>query len=108
MKLMIKITGPNVHDVGYRVFLLNNAKNLALPGMSTYNWEENGQQEVIALVEGDQARIASFLQTIEKNKPDLAEVSKVTSEPYDGDVGRTGEVAVLWELLNWIRLYRYF
>ena len=95
MKLKIKITGPNVHDVGYRVFLLKNAMNLALPGLSTYNWEESGQQEVIALVEGDQARIASFLQTIEKNKPDLAEVSKVTSEPYDGDVGRTSEVAML-------------
>ena len=95
MKLKIKITGPKVHDVGYRVFLLKNAMNLALPGLSTYNWEENGQQEVIALVEGDEARIAPFLQTIEKNKPVLAEVSKVTSEPYDGDVGRTIEMAML-------------
>ena len=95
MKLKIKITGPKVHEVGYRVFLLKNAMNLALPGLSTYNWEENGQQEVIALVEGDEARIAPFLQAIEKNKPELAEVTKVTSEPYDGDVGRTSEVAML-------------
>jgi acylphosphatase len=95
MKLKIKITGPKVHDVGYRVFLLKNAMNLALPGLSTYNWEENDQHEVIALVEGDEARIAPFLQAIEKNKPELAEVSKVTSEPYDGDVGRTSEVAML-------------
>ena len=95
MKLKVKISGPKVHDVGYRVFLLKHAMNLALPGLSTYNWEENGQQEVIALVEGDEARIAPFLQTIEKNKPELAEVSKVTSEPYDGDVGRTIEMAML-------------
>jgi len=95
MKLKIKITGPKVHDVGYRVFLLKSAMNLAIPGLSTYNWEENGQQEVIALVEGDEARLAPFLQTIEKNKPELAEVSKVTSEPYDGDVGRTIEMAML-------------
>ena len=95
MKLKIKITGPKVHDVGYRVFLLKNAMNLALPGLSTYNWEENGQQEVIALVEGDEARITAFLQAIEKNKPELAEVSKVTSESYDGDVGRTIEMAML-------------
>ena len=94
MKLKVKITGPKVHDVGYRVFLLKNAMNLALPGLSTYNWEENGQQEVIALVEGDEARIAPFLQAIEKNKPELAEVSTVTSEPYDGDVGRASEVAM--------------
>jgi acylphosphatase len=51
MKLKVKIAGPKVHDVGYRVFLLKNAMNLALPGLSTYNWEENGQQEVIALVQ---------------------------------------------------------
>jgi acylphosphatase len=95
MKLKVKITGPKVHDVGYRVFLLKNAMNLALPGLSTYNWEESGQQEVIALVEGDEARIAPFLQAIEKNKPELAKVSKVTSENYDGDVGRTSEVAML-------------
>jgi acylphosphatase len=95
MKLKVKNTGPKVHDVGYRVFLLKHAMNMALPGLTTYNWKENGQQEVIALVEGDEARIGVFLKTTEKNKPDLAEVSKVTSEPYDGDVGRTSEVAML-------------
>lgn len=94
MKLKIKIMGLKVHDVGYRVFLLKHAMNLALPGLSTYNWEEDGQQEVIALVEGDEVRIAAFLQMIEKNKPELAEVSKVTSEDYNGDVGRASEVAM--------------
>jgi acylphosphatase/uncharacterized protein YjbJ (UPF0337 family) len=94
MKLKVKIAGPKVHDVGYRVFLLRHAMNLALPGLSTYNWEENGQQEVIALVEGDEARIAAFRQIIEKNKPEPAEVSEVISEDYEGDVGRTSEVAM--------------
>ena len=94
MKLKVKITGPKVHDVGYRVFLLRHAMNLALPGLSTYNWEEDSQQEVVALVEGDEARITAFLQTVEKKKPELAEVSKVTFEDYDGDVGRASEVAM--------------
>ena len=94
MKLKVKITGPKVHDVGYRVFLLRHAMNLALPGLSTYNWEENGQQEVVALVEGDEARITAFLQTVETKKPELAEVSNVTFEDYDGDVGRASEVAI--------------
>jgi len=95
MKLKIKIVGTKVHDVGYRVFLLKHAMNLALPGLSTYNWEENGQQEVIALVEGNEARVTAFLQIVEKNKPEPAEVSKVTFEDYDDDVGRTSEVAML-------------
>jgi len=94
MKLMIKITCPKVHDVGYRVFLLKHAMNTALSGLSTYNRDGDGQQEVIALVEGDEARIKAFLKAIEKNKPEMAEVSNVTSEPYDGEVGRTSEVAM--------------
>ena len=94
MKLKIKITGPNVHNAGYRVFLMKHAMNLALPGLSTYNWEENGQQEVIILLEGDEARIAVFRQTVEKNKPELAEVSNITFEDYSGEVGRTSEVAM--------------
>ena len=95
MKLKIKIIGPKVHDVGYRVFLLKHAMNMALPGLSTYNWDEEGHQEVIALVKGDEGRIKSFLKTVEKDKPELAEVTTVTSEPYDGYVGRTSEVAML-------------
>ena len=94
MKIKITIIGSRVHDVGYRVFLMKHAMNLALPGLSTYNWDENDQQEVIALVEGDEARIAAFRQMVETNKPELAEVSKVTFEDYNGEVGRTSEVAM--------------
>ena len=95
MKLKITITGPKVHDVGYRVFLLKHAMNTAIPGLSTYNWDEDGQQEVIALVEGDEARIKAFLKAIEKTRPELAEVVKITSDSYEGEVGRTSEVAML-------------
>jgi transcription antitermination factor NusG len=69
--------------------------NVALHGLSTYNWDEDGQQEVIALVEGDESRIKAFLKAIEKSKPELAEVSKIISEPFDGEVGRISEVAML-------------
>lgn len=95
MKLKITLAGPKVHDVGYRVFLLKNAMNTALPGLSTYNWEADGRQQVIALVEGDEARIKAFLKKIEKDRPGLAQVTEVTSEPYEGEVGRTSEVAML-------------
>jgi len=77
------------------VFLLKHAMNLALPGLSTYNWEEmTGQQQVVVLLEGDEARIKAFLQLVEKNKLEMAEVSEVTFEEYDGDVGRASEVAM--------------
>lgn len=95
MKLKIVITGAKVHDVGYRVFLLKHAMNLAIPGLSVYNWDENSQQQVIALVEGDEARIAAFKQVATDKRPELAEVSGVSFEPYDGDIGRTSELAML-------------
>ena len=94
MKLKIVISGPKVHDIGYRVFLLKNAMNTALPGLSVYNWEEGERQQVVALAEGDRARMEVFLKAIQTNKPELAEVSGVTSEPYEGEVGRISEVAI--------------
>lgn len=94
MKLKIVITGSKVHDVGYRVFLLKHAMNLAIPGLSVYNWTEEGQQQVIALAEGDERRMAAFKQVAEEKRPELAKVSDVTFESYDGDIGRTSELAM--------------
>ncbi len=94
MKLKIKITGPRIHDVGYRVFLGKLAMELAMPGFIAYNWNEEGRQEVIALAEGDPARIAILQKRIEEKKPELAEISSIVSEDYDGDIGRTSEFAM--------------
>ena len=94
MKLKILITGARVHDVGYRVFLLKHAMNLAIPGLSVYNWDKDGQQQVIALVEADEGRIATFKQVATEKKPELAEVSEVAFEPYDEDIGRASELAM--------------
>ena len=49
MKLKVKITGPKVHDVGYRPFLTEIAMGLALRGFEVYNDEEDGRQVVVAL-----------------------------------------------------------
>lgn len=86
MKLKIRITGPKVHDVGYRPRLVELAISKSLRGLDVYNDEEMGQQTVIALIEADDQRIKSFLNTVKKNKPQLAEVSNITSEDYAGDV----------------------
>lgn len=71
MKLKITIAGPKVHDIGYRAFLLKNAMNTALPGLSVYNWEEGEMQQVVALAEGDRARMEAFLKAIQTSKPEL-------------------------------------
>ena len=69
--------------------------SLAMSGLTAYNWEEEGHQEVIALVEGDPDRVAAFQKQVNERKPDLTEVSTITSGEYDGEVGRISEFAML-------------
>lgn len=93
MKLKVKITGSKVHDVGYRYFLMSNAIDLGLKGFHARNRMAGTEQQVIALVEGDEEAIADFRAVIETSKPEHSEVSKIAFEDYDGDVMRTGEYA---------------
>jgi hydrogenase maturation factor HypF (carbamoyltransferase family) len=86
MKLKVKIVGPKVHDVGYRPYLTDLAIRLALRGFEVYSAEEEGKQAVIALVEGDEPRIAEFCNSARTQQPPLARVDKVESAEYAGDV----------------------
>lgn len=95
MKLRITITGPKIHDVGYRPWLTELAMNTALRGFEVYNDEENGQQVVIALIEADEQRIKRFLNAIKTTQPQPAKVSGVTSEEYTGDVMPVWQAATM-------------
>jgi len=86
MKLKIKITGPKVHDVGYRPCLTELAMRLALRGFEVYNDDEDEQQMVVVLVEGDEQRITKFYNSAMKERPQQAMVDDVRSEDYPGDV----------------------
>lgn len=86
MKLKITITGPKVHDVGYRPYLTELAMRLALRGFEVYNEEENELQIVIALAEGDEQRVTRFYNSAMTKRPSLAIVDNVKSEDYSGDV----------------------
>jgi len=86
MKLKVKITGPKVHGVGYRPYLTELAMRLALRGFEVYNDDEEGQEVVIALVEGDEQRIAKFYNSAMKERPQLATVDNVKSEDFADDI----------------------
>ena len=86
MKLKVKITGPKVHGVGYRPYLTELAMRLALRGFEVYNDDDDGQQVVIALVEGDEQRIAKFYNSAMKERPQLATVDNVKSEDFADDI----------------------
>lgn len=86
MKLRITITGPKVHDVGYRPWLVELAMSMGLKGFDVYNDEEDGQQTVIALIEADDRRIQKFLSAVNAKRPQLAIVDKIISGDYADDV----------------------
>ena len=60
--------------------------HLALRSFEVYNDDENGQQVVIALVEGDEQRVAGFYNSAMTKRPQLAKVDRLKSENYTGDV----------------------
>ena len=93
MKLKIKITGQNVHNVGNRYFLMSSAIDFALRGFQARNTMSGNEQEVVALVEGDEEAIADFKKLIERQKPERSLVSNIAFEDYDSDVMRTGDYA---------------
>lgn len=95
MKLKIAITGPKVHDVGYRPMLVELAMSMGLKGFDVYNDEENGQQMVIALIEADERRVQKFLGTVNEKRPSLAKVSSITSGDYADEVMPSWQAAAM-------------
>jgi len=93
MKLKVKITGPKVHDVGYRYFLMTVAIDQGLKGFNARNKMSGTDQEVIALVEGDEEAIADFRDLVENRKPEHSEVSSIAFEDFNGDVMKTESYA---------------
>lgn len=89
MKLRVRIEGSKVHRVGYRLFMANRAIDLDLPGFSAQNRIEDGRQVVLAFFEGDESQVVEFQRFIETEKPPEAEVSSITIQDYQGQVGET-------------------
>lgn len=86
MKLKITICGPKMHDVGYRPSLMQLAFGLCLRGFEVFNDELNDQQSVVALIEGDDARVNRFRKIATSTQPPLASVESVLVEDYQGEI----------------------
>lgn len=86
MKLKITICGPKVHDVGYMPTLMELAFSLCLRGFEVFNDELNDQQSVVALIEGDDARVNRFHKMAKSTQPPLASVESVLVEDYQGEI----------------------
>jgi acylphosphatase/uncharacterized protein YjbJ (UPF0337 family) len=95
MKIKIIIKGENVHEVGYRIFLFHNAFNYGIRKFNAFNVNKN---QVFAFVEGDEETINNFMGFVKENKPGGAEVEKIISEEYKGEIGDTQTFATILTL----------
>ncbi len=85
VKKKIIIKGPKVHDVGYRLFLLDEAEARLIPFFSVKNIK-NKEQVVEVIVCSEEDRVERFIEFIKNNFPDDAEVDSVSVEDYEGDI----------------------
>jgi len=72
---------------------MSNALDLGLKGFNARNRIENGEQEIIALIDGDEELIEDFRKLVETKKPERARISIIAFEDYEGEVMRAGEYA---------------
>jgi acylphosphatase len=93
MKLRVKITGPKVHDVGYRYFLLGTAMSNRIRMFEAHNTKSSEGEEVLLFADGDEAAIKAFCNQIKTERPAHAEVSNIVFDDFDGEVMKIGEYA---------------
>ena len=86
MKLKITICGPKVHEVGYMPYLFELAFSLCLRSFEVFNDELDGQQSVVALIEGEESRVNRFRKMANSTQPPLASVESVLVEDYQGEI----------------------
>jgi hydrogenase maturation factor HypF (carbamoyltransferase family) len=86
MQSQITIHGSRVHDVGFRLNLLQYAKKLRFLNFEACNDIDENEDLVIIYVEGDEAKINLLIQNIQTIKPELAAVHDITVQPYTGHI----------------------
>ncbi|MEM4292486.1 MAG: acylphosphatase [Archaeoglobaceae archaeon] len=85
MAYRITIKG-KVHEVGYRLFLLEEADSLFIPFFDARNVKINGKEALIVLVDGDKEQLEQFIEFVKKNRPEMAVVEEISVEEFKGRV----------------------
>ena len=83
IKNKIIIEGPKVHEVGYRVFLLNRALTFGLTGFSAFNHTNpDNIQQIEICIEGDPEAVNEFVTVLHENIPVHAIVDTISINPF--------------------------
>ena len=85
MQKRLLIKGPKVHEVGYRLFLLDEAEFRSIPYLSARNIK-NETEVVDVLMGGEKEQVESFIEFVRTNFPEDAEVDSISLEDYEGNI----------------------
>ncbi len=101
MKLKAIITGSKVHDVGYRVMLVNKALSLGINNFNVFNTFLQEEQAVLALIEGDEDVLEDFRFFVNTAKPDKSDVENICFEEYKNMVPPIERVMQAFQMEQW-------
>ena len=86
MKKKIIINGSRIHDVGYRLALLQYAKEYRFLSFEAINTLDDEKECVCIYVEGDENKITEFVSKVHRTIPEVALVNAITDEYYEGEI----------------------
>jgi len=82
--MQASITGNPVHEVGYRIFLLQKALGFGIQRFDAHNEVSNGNQQVIVQAEGEPDQIEAFSAFIRSKSYPEAIISDISVHEYTG------------------------
>ena len=86
MKKKIIINGSRIHDVGYRLALLQYAKEYRILSFEAINTLDDEKECVCIYVEGEENKITEFVSKVHRTIPEVALVNAITDEYYEGEI----------------------
>ena len=100
-KLKIKITGSKVHDVGYRVFLVNKALSLGVNNFNAFNTYFDDTQTVITIIEANDEAIEEFKNYVTSFRPKEAITENISFEDYRNTVPPIERLMQSFQMEQW-------
>jgi len=100
-KIKAKITGRRVHDIGYRVLLVNKALSFGVDNFNTFNTYLDGIQAVIVIIEADDETMENFKSFVVSVRPEKSIVDEVSFEEYRNSVPPIERVLQVFQIEQW-------
>ncbi|MCG7848663.1 MAG: acylphosphatase [ANME-2 cluster archaeon] len=100
-KIKVKITGRKVHDVGYRVLLVNKVLSLGVDNFNTFNTYFDGVQAVVVVIETDEEVMEEFKSFVVSTRPEKSIVDDISFEEYRNSVPPVERVMQSFQMEQW-------